>query len=153
MMKPLLYGYNNWVIPNSTVIHLGPFGKFDDYFPDIYTTEDAGQYPKNIGVLVASYIIGGYQFMTKRYRQLYRRFYAKIGHRQLTQKDFAIIQQMGEEERQKIASEAKFTYNDILERLSNSLLYEAGMKQIRSIKPRVRRKLSGHDNWKSRMRA
>jgi len=58
--KPWLLGFENWAIPTSPGIHIGPFPNVDGKDGNKYRVyAKSGEYPTLTGYLVALYVLGG----------------------------------------------------------------------------------------------
>lgn len=64
-VKPWLLGYENWAVPCSPCIHIGPFSKraAKEYTYRIYSK--SGRHTTSIGFLISCYILGGEEMMER----------------------------------------------------------------------------------------
>jgi glycosyltransferase involved in cell wall biosynthesis len=148
-MKPLLLGYENWLVGKGTVIHLGPFHKSDRYFrPSFMHSTDSSK--KHLGMIVSAYVIGGEEFALKRIAQITRRINANV-----TERDLHTAMQIGSDERRWILANAKYTYNDICKLYKRSK-GECRTIQSKGIPTKVKKKPNRHnhlphEHWRRRL--
>lgn len=112
--KPLLFGYTNWVLTTSGVIHLGPF-KDDGFFIRSFTHNASSTYSRFVGMLTAAYVIGGEQLLHNRRNQFVNRLGNQKGFDRICQQ----IVKFGVESRRWIKENSVKTYNQIVEEFSN----------------------------------
>jgi len=108
-LKAAILGYDNWSLPSSTVIHLGPF-KDDKYFLRSYIHKSSNIYPRRFGMIIAAYIIGGIDLVWKRFNQISSR----IGAGSLNSRTIQQSIYFAEEEHRWLMSLAKKSYLDIV---------------------------------------
>lgn len=113
--KSAMLGYDNWMVTNATVIHIGPF-KNDCYLPPSYIRESGRGFPKRFGMIISAYIIGGEKLVKARIEQLNKR----IGTDTLNERTIQLAVSMGEEERRWLWNESKKTYYEIVSEFKNT---------------------------------
>lgn len=64
-VKPWLLGYENWAVPCSPCIHIGPFSQRarQEYTYRVYS--QSGRHTTSIGFLISCYILGGEEMMKR----------------------------------------------------------------------------------------
>lgn len=87
--KPWLLGFENWAVPTSPCIHIGPFPKNDSPTGDKHSTivsrkiddvdkyrvyRDSGNYPHTFGFLVSCFVLGGEPMMLRNKAAIQERF-------------------------------------------------------------------------------
>ena len=63
--KAWLMGYENWAVPTSPGIHIGPFpgeGRKEHTYR-LYA--DSGKFPTTVGFLVSAFVLGGEEMMRR----------------------------------------------------------------------------------------
>jgi glycosyltransferase involved in cell wall biosynthesis len=113
-LKSSILGFTNWSIPSSIVIHLGPF-KDDRYLTNSFFNESPRTYPVRVGMLAASYAIGGIGLANSRLSHIHK----LVNHRTL---ESAMI--IGEEDRRWIESKAVMSYDQLVNKFSALHQYE-----------------------------
>jgi len=73
-IKPWLLGYENWAVPTSPCIHLGPFKVDNKDIAKYRRYSSSGQGTTCIGFLVSCYVLGGEEMMERNREGLGRRF-------------------------------------------------------------------------------
>lgn len=69
--KPLLLGYDNWILTDYGAVHLGPFSD-RGWFAGSFIFKGS-PYGRHLGMLTAAYVIGGEQLLNTRKEQLCHR--------------------------------------------------------------------------------
>jgi hypothetical protein len=112
--KPLLLGYDNWVLTNYGVVHLGPYPD-KRHFIDSFLTTASATYPRFVGMLTAAYVIGGKELLATRFKQLINRVTDKKELIRMSNQ----AAQFGVEERRWIKENAKVAYNEVVNKFYN----------------------------------
>jgi len=75
-VKPWLLGYQNWAVPTSPAIHLGPWPKeAQKVIGHKYRLyRESGQYPTSFGFLIACYVLGGEEMIERNIDLVNKRF-------------------------------------------------------------------------------
>lgn len=71
-LKPLILGYDNYVLTTAGVIHLGPFND-KGFFTDTFIHDSGGPH-RYVGMLTAAYVIGGESLLERRFEILQTRY-------------------------------------------------------------------------------
>lgn len=106
--KPWLLGFENWAVPCSPAIHIGPFPKRvrKEYTYRIYS--QSGNQTTTVGFLVACYVLGGEEMMKRNAHVVKERFGLDI------QKHWDLAKQLGEDERQWLLKRQVRSYEEYL---------------------------------------
>jgi glycosyltransferase involved in cell wall biosynthesis len=113
-VKAILLGYENWAIPSSPVIHIGPFNKriveLTPYKYRVYCK--SGEYPAGLGILVAFYVWGGDDMKKEAYKIADR---LKNRHGLCIDEWWDTARTLGESERQWLSQKQVMTYWEMME--------------------------------------
>ena len=106
--KSWMLGFENWAIPTSPGIHIGPFkGAVKDY----RTYQSSGQTAPCVGFLTACYILGDEPLMTRNRDVLKERFGPHGFH---PDQHWSEAKQLGEQERRWMRKNQTMSYADML---------------------------------------
>jgi len=116
-VKALLMGYENWAIPGSPVIHIGPYGSLDRELTGYRyrTYGSSGKYPPGMGVLAAFYVLMGDQEGLTHVRTHQDRMMARYSL-EITDEKWEMAKEIGREERAWLADRQVMTYQEMLEK-------------------------------------
>lgn len=73
-VKPWLLGFENWAVPCSPGIRIGPFPKEANATHKYRLYKESGKYPSTFGFLVACYILGGESMLSRNADIVRKRF-------------------------------------------------------------------------------
>ena len=73
-IKPWLLGFENWAIPTSPAIHIGPFPKDARHLHRYRLFTHTGKGPIAIGFLISAYVLGGEAMMKREAKMVKDRF-------------------------------------------------------------------------------
>lgn len=106
--KPWLLGFENWAVPTSPAIHIGPFPKRvrQEYTYRIYS--QSGAQTTTVGFLVSAFVLGGEAMMERIAPTVQERFGLDIGANWETAK------KLGTDERQWLLERQVMSYQDYL---------------------------------------
>ena len=124
-LKSSLFGFTNWTVPSSLVIHLGPFSN-DRYLIQSFLREPARNHPVRIGMLAAAYALGGTPLANHRLSGI-----SKL----VNQRTLSSAIRLGEEDRRWIQSRIKVTYNQLVEKFSPLQNYQVTSVRTEQIPP------------------
>lgn len=105
--KPLLFGYDNWMLTTAGAVHLGPFSDRGQ-FAASYLNSSQNSYHRYVGMLTAAFVIGGNNLLQTRYDQLKKRN-PNIDIKRM--KDLAIT--FGSLDRRWIETKSKYNYQEL----------------------------------------
>jgi len=116
-VKALMLGYENWAIPGSPVIHIGPYGSLDRELTGYRyrTYGSSGKYPPGMGVLAAWYVLLGDQEGYKHVITHQDRMRARYSM-EITPELWDMARQIGHEEHEWLKAKRVMTYWDLLEK-------------------------------------
>lgn len=108
--KPWLLGYQNWAVPTSPAIHIGPFPKTvgDQYNYRLFS--HSGEQTTTIGFLIAAYALGGEEMMKRVAPTVHEKFGLDLD------KHWQKAKQIGQEDRDWLEANAVMSYQDYLSR-------------------------------------
>ena len=124
-VKPWLLGFENWAVPTSPCIHIGPFPKSDTVKGDSNSTiisrkiddvdkyrvySSSGNYPHAFGFLVSCYILGGEAMMLRNKAAIKERFGRYID----LDKHWEIAKEVGKEEREWLLNHQIMSFDEFI---------------------------------------
>jgi len=77
-IKPWLLGFENWAVPTSPGIHIGPFPKQVTQHHKYRLYSKSGKYPASFGFLVSCYVLGGRLMVERNKKTIKERFGWKV---------------------------------------------------------------------------
>lgn len=106
--KPWLLGYQNWAVPTSPAIHIGPFPQkvADQYKYRLFA--NSGEQTTTIGFLIAAYALGGEEMMKRIAPTVKERFGLNIDTH------WEKAKQIGQEDRDWLQKHCVMSYPDYL---------------------------------------
>ena len=108
-IKPWLLGFENWAVPTSPGIHLGPFPGDATGLHKYRTYTESAFGPPCVGFLVSSYVLGGEECLQRNLPVVEKRF--GVDFRELLGK----IREISQEERAWLRSRQVMTFQEMLE--------------------------------------
>lgn len=149
--KPLLLGYDNWILTSAGAVHLGPFHD-RGFFISSYIKNTSHTYNRFTGMLTAAYVIGGPDLLETRIQQLSNRLsipeLRRLSH---------LATNFGEDERGKLSIASKRDYQSILSLYPNQGDYSVRKFQKHTdLMPRITKSSSFtsqsvKNGWRSRI--
>lgn len=124
-VKPWLLGFENWAVPTSPGIHIGPFPRTDSVKGDMNSTivsnkiddvdkyrvyKNSGNFPHTFGFLVSCYVLGGEAMMERNKKLIQERFgrYIDIDN------NWQAAIELGRDERQWLIQKQRLTFEEFL---------------------------------------
>lgn len=109
-IKPFLFGYENWGIPDGVSYHFGEYPKPCRSYVKYRVYGRHGDYQAGTGHAVAAYVYGGEQFLRDNFAiTKMERYFADV------EQALNIAKEIGEKERQWILANQKISFEELLE--------------------------------------
>lgn len=122
-VKPWLLGFENWAVPTSPAIHIGPFAMPVRHVHRYRLYNKSGTYPSSFGFLLSCYILGGTP-MVERNRDT---VLTKFGWKCDIDAHITIAQDIGQEEKDWLDSRKIMTFDEFVKNKPWEIVNAKGM--------------------------